>query len=308
MIENGAAATHQRPPYIYGEILSRSVYEAETDSRSDGPRFGVYVAQGVATGAILEFLFVVIQIVTVPNAYNFLFVWGLPVILGLGAGWGTVKAVVIWVLGKLAHRRVPWLIRCLIAAGVLTGLTGVFEIFFPDEPGPPVSITWIAGSIVFTALVCGVVIGSNLNPWRAVVRGADFIVPKSAVLAGVTGLILRLFIVCAFMGAVMLMIASTQVNSTHKEVVWTILILCHLTAALLVVFIRMPFWLLLILSVLLTTPVVMLVTEFQYKLELAFYPVIGYLVAWIAFLLTRWRPTYSALAVIDDEIHYYLID
>jgi hypothetical protein len=308
MIQNGATATHQRPPYIYGEILSRSAYTAETDKRLDRPRFGVYIAQGAATGAILGFLFVVIQIITVPNPYNFLFIYGLPVILGFGAGWGTVKALVIWTCAKLAHRRVPWLIRCLIAAAVLTGLTRVFEVFFPHEPGPAVSLSWIVGSTVFTALACGTVIGSNLNPWRALVRGAGFIVPRSAFLAGVTGFILRLFIVFAFMSAVMLMICSTQVNSTHKEVVWVTLALCHLAAALLVVFIRMRFLLLLILSVLVTAPVVMLVAEFQHKLEWGFYPIISYLAVWIAFLLARWRHTYSALAVINDEIHYYLID
>lgn len=308
MIQNGATATHQRPPYIYGEILARSAYTAETDRRWDRPRFGVYIAQGAATGAILEFLFVVIQIVTVPNPYNFLFVYGLPVILGFGAGWGTVKALVICTCAKLARRRVPWLIRCLIAAGVFAGLTRVFEVFFPHEPGQPVSLSWIAGSAVLTALPCGIVIGSNLNPWRAFVRGAGFIVRGSAFLAGVTGFILRLFIVITFMGVAMLMICSTQVNSTHKEIVWTTLALTHLSAALLVVFLRMRFWLLLVLSVLVTAPVVMLVTEFQRKLEWGFYPVIGYLAIWIAFLLARWRPTYSALNVLNDEIHYYLID
>jgi hypothetical protein len=268
----------------------------------------VYIAQGAATGAVLEFLFVVIQIITVPDGYNFLFVYGLPVILGFGVGWGTVKALVIWTCARLAHRRVPWLIRCLIAAGVLTGLTRVFDVFFPHEPGAPVSLSWIIGSAVFTALACGIVIGSSLNPWRAVVRGADFIVPRSAFLAGVTGFMLRLFIVYSFMGSVIITICSAQVNSTSKEVVWAILALCHLTAALLVVFIRMPFWLLLILSVPVTAPVVMLLAEFQYKLGWVLYPILGYMVAWIAFILARWRHTYSALAVINDEIHYYLID
>src|SRR6185436_10090288 len=115
-----------------------------------------------------------------------------------------------------------------------TGLTRVFEVFFPQELGPPVSVSWLVGSTVFTAVACGVVIGSKLNPWRALVRGANFIVPRSTFVAGVTGLILRLFIAWAFMTAVMLMICSIQMNSTHKEVVWAILILCHLTAALLV--------------------------------------------------------------------------
>ena len=308
MIQNGATAAHQRPPYIYGEVLSRIAYTAEINARWDRPRFGVYVAQGAATGAVLEFLFVVLQIITVPNPYNFLFIYGLPLILGFGAGWGTVKALVIWTCARLARRRVPWLIRCLIAAAVLTGLTRVFEIFFQPEPGPPVSLGWLAGSTIFIALACGIVIGSKLNPWRALVRGANFIVPRSAFVAGVTGLILRLFIMWAFMGAIMLMICTTQVNSTHKDVVWGILILCHLTAALLVVSIRMPFWLLLILSTLVTTPVVMLVSEFQHKLEGGFYPIIGYLVAWLVFLLARWRPTYKALNVLNDEIHYYLID
>ena len=308
MIQNGATATHQRPPYIYGEILSRIAYTAEIEQRWDRPRFGLYIAQGAATGAVLEFLFVVLQIITVPNPYNFLFIWGLPVILGFGAGWGTVKALVIWTCAKLARRRVPWLIRSLIAAGVLTGLSRVSEVFFPHEPGPPVSLSWLVGSTVFVALTCGIVIGSNLNPWRALVRGAGFIAPKSAFLAGMTGFILRLAIVFAFMGAVLLMICTTQVNSTHKDVVWAIIIFCNLTVALLVVFIRMPFWLLLILSTLVTAPVVMLVAEFQYKLEWGFYLIIGYLAVWIVFLLARWRPTYSALAVINDEIHYYLID
>jgi hypothetical protein len=266
------------------------------------------MAQGAATGAILEFLLVVIQIFTVPNPYNFLFLYGLPVILGFGAGWGTVKALVIWTCAKLAHRRVPWLIRCLIAAAVLTGLTRVFEVFFPHEPGPPVSPSWIVGSAVFTALACGIIIGSNLNPWRALVRGAGFIVPRSAFLAGVTGFILRLFIVFALMSAIMLMICMTQMNATHKEVVWATLALGHLSAALLVVLIRMRFLPLLILSVLVTAPVVMLVAEFQHTLEWGFYPILGYLAAWIAFLLARWRPTYSALNVLNDEIHYYLID
>jgi len=219
-----------------------------------------------------------------------------------------VKALVIWTCAKLARRRVPWLIRSLIVAGVLSGLTRVFEVFFPHEPDPQVSLSWIVGSTVFIALACGAVIGSNLNPWRAFVRGAGFIVPRSAFLAGVTGFILRLFIVVTFMGVAMLMICSTQVNSTHKETVWATLALSHLVAALLVAFIRMRFWVLLILSVLVTAPVVMLVGEFQHKLEWGFYPIIGYLAAWIAFLLARWRPTYSALAVINDEIHYYLID
>lgn len=266
------------------------------------------MAQGAAIGAILEFLFVVIQVITVPNPYNFLFMYGLGVILVFGAGWGTVKALVIWTCAKLARRRVPLLIRCLIAAAVLTGLTRVFEVFFPHEAGPPVSVSWLVGSTIFTAVACGVVIGSKLNPWRALVRGANFIVPRSTFVAGVTGLILRLFIAWAFMTAVMLMICSIQMNSTHKEVVWAILILCHLTATLLIVFIRMPFLLLLILSVLVNAPVVMVVAEFQHKLEWQFYPIIGYLVAWIVFLLARWRPTYKALAVINDEIHYYLID
>ncbi len=308
MIQNGATAAHQRPPYIYGEILSRIAYTAEINARWDRPRFGLYVAQGAATGAILEFLFVVLQIITVPNPFNFLFIFALPVILGFGVGWGTVKALVIWTCAKLARRRVPWLIRCLIAGAVITGLTRVFEVFFQPEPRPPVSLSWLAGSTIFVALTCGIVIGSKLNPWRALVRGAGFIVPRSAFLAGVTGFILRLTIVFAFMGAVMLMICTTQVNSTHKVIVWATLILCHFTAALLVVFIRMPFWLLLILSTLVTAPVVMSVVEFQHKLEWGFYPIIGYLAVWIAFLLARWRPTYPALAVINDEIHYYLID
>jgi hypothetical protein len=77
----------------------------------------------------------------------------------------------------------------------------------------------------------------------------------------------------------------------------------------LAVFIKMKFWLLAALAVLLNTPVVILLTEFQAEqLDYARYVLVAYLAAWAMFLLARWRQSYRALSVLGEELRYYLID
>ena len=307
MIESGATLPYRRPPFIYGEILSRSIYTAETEP-SERPQFGIYVSQGAATGVVLAFLFVVTQMITVPNVYNFLFGKGLLWILPLGLGGGTVKALVIWICSRLAGHRVAWFIRAAIAAVVLETLSRILALFFPPKPGPPVSLSWTIGLTVFASLAYAVIMGSNLHPWRALVRGPEFAGAKAVLLAGVTGFILRLTIVFMFMQSVVFMIWVLQVNHHYKVLVWTVLTFSHFTAALLVVFVRMRFWLLATVAAIITAPVVMFVLEFQQELAWMLYLIVAYLGVWAAFVFARWRCTYPVLAYLAEELRYYLID
>ena len=91
MIQSGAAV---RPPYIYGEILSRSLYESPL---AELPGFGRFLSQGIAVGVFGSFLFPVLGMLAHPeNGYNFLLISWLPLILATGMAFGLFEGVALW--------------------------------------------------------------------------------------------------------------------------------------------------------------------------------------------------------------------
>jgi hypothetical protein len=69
------------------------------------------------------------------------------------------------------------------------------------------------------------------------------------------------------------------------------------------------FWLLLPLALIVNIHVAYAIKkEFSQVDSIFFYILISYLGVWATFLITRWSPTYSVLAVIKSELRYYLID
>src|SRR5215203_1297155 len=144
-----ATVTRQRPPFIYGEILSRSLCE-EGDARSKGPGIFTFVTQGAATGAILAFLFTAFHLFWAPAYYNFLLVGALPKFLCVGLGTGAIKGLVIWACAKLTRHRLIWFFRSLIAIALLEGMQRAYDYFVPPpiEP-PPDQLAWWVGTTVF---------------------------------------------------------------------------------------------------------------------------------------------------------------
>ena len=62
-------------------------------------------------------------------------------------------------------------------------------------------------------------------------------------------------------------------------------------------------------ALIVNAPVVLLITEVLNNQPAAMrYAPLGYLAIWAAFLLARWRATYSALNFLKEEFRYYLID
>src|ERR1044072_4343929 len=89
-----SAATMQRPPYIYGEILSHSLIQSPLNQL---PGFGRCLSQGIVAGAFASFLFPVFAMLMHPeNGYNFLLIAWLPYILATGMGFGIFEALAIW--------------------------------------------------------------------------------------------------------------------------------------------------------------------------------------------------------------------
>ncbi|HEY3579716.1 MAG TPA: hypothetical protein VGK82_04205, partial [Pyrinomonadaceae bacterium] len=151
-------------------------------------------------------------------------------------------------------------------------------------------------------------IGSRLQPWQALVRATGTVGRKSAVLAGLTSIVLRsgILLLFLFFGLIFL---SVMQGPDSRESRWIALITIHLTLSLLVVFSNMKLWLLAMSALLINAPVVILLAEFQrQQLEFGWYVLWAYLALWSMFLLTRWRQTYRALSMLGEEMRYYLID
>src|SRR5215216_7399802 len=110
MIQSDAAV---RPPYIYGEILSRSLCQSPL---SELPGFGRFLSQGIVVGAFVSFLFPLIGILLNPRGYNYLLIDWLPFFLAIGMGFGLFEGVVLWACSYIAGHRLNALARAAVGA------------------------------------------------------------------------------------------------------------------------------------------------------------------------------------------------
>lgn len=264
-----------------------------------------FLTQGATAGMLLSYLILVIGLESYDRYYHPLFVGALPRFLAVGLVVGGLKGFIIWACARLIRHRLGWLLRSAIASVVFHVIIRVPPF---SSDGQPASWQWLIGSTIVVGLTFGLLIGSRLQPWQRLVRANGAVGPKSAALAGITGIVLRLGILFLFLffGLVFLSVLHT---SDGVESRWIALITIQLTLSLIVVFSKMRFWLLTGLAVLINTPVVMVLAEFQrQQLGDTWYVLISYLALWAMFLLTRWRKTYQALSILGEEMRYYLID
>jgi hypothetical protein len=283
-------------------ILSRRAYASDLSDRARRPGFFLYLSQGAMAGLFVYYAAVIVQLVTTrhydyqPDPYSMM--W-------MGIVVGVFTGFVLWICTPATYGRLPWLFRSAIAWLALKLLTGILLVDVPNLPSPPKTFVWALA----TNAVFGLVIGSRIHPLRALVRGGGTVGRKSAVLAGITGLLLRLWVLYWFM--VMLIFTAavlTNEPEEHRIKVWLLLVTGHFAAGVLALFIPMRFQALAIAVVIVNAPVVMYMVEFRHELREFNYILGSYLAAWAVFLLTRWRQTYETLASLPEEIRYYLID
>jgi hypothetical protein len=310
MIKTDAATPYQRPPYVYGEILSRSI---DTPGPSARLPFGRLVSQGIAVSVVLTFLIVLTYILLHPrNGYNFFFIYLLPFYLAVAVVFGALEGLIIWGCSRLARRQLQPGARTTIAVVVLGVLIGVYWWNIPPSPyGYKSSTTDFFGVLTVSLIIGGLfggLIGSRLQPWRALVRGINSVPAWSRVLTGITGFFLRVIVVWLLMESILILACNLQ-NFHQRDVVMTALMLGHLVAAVVIVFARLRFWLLLPLALLINFPTVVFLTDVLPPDELILQGiVVSYLGVWAAFLITRCSLTYSALSVLKEELDYYLFD
>jgi len=302
----------ERPPHVYGEILS--LYQAPPPEL---PGIGRFLSQGAAAGAFSSFLTALFFVLSQPtNGLNILIIFILPFFLAGGMICGLFVGLAIWGCSRLANRRLHPTAGTVIGLLILALFSVAYYLIFPQSarrlrPTPEAYVI-IVISYLLVAAGCAFAAGSRLQPWRELVRGAKDVPSQSRLLTGITGLLLRVLVIFLLLQLLLALTCILQQEPPQRDLVFTVIALAHCVAASVVLFARMKFWLLLLLSLIVNIPIAYAITkEFpQAEAEdrIFFYVLIGYLAEWAAFLIARWSRTHLALAFLKQELRYYLID
>ena len=288
-------------------VLSQTVFV----DKAQPPGIGRLLSQGAAAGAIFYFLFTLMMVLSRPsNGYNLVFIGLLAILIALGIGMGMIEGLVVWIATRIAGRNLHPLIRAAIPTGIIfvIAVGNYFRVKSSYEYYDPELLDLLLILVfLIPVAITGFVTGSRLQPWRALTRGSE--VTRSRVFPGLAGLILRSLVLFGLMNSLIALACALQAEFRRTDLVFTVIALAHFIAATMIVFTRIKLWLLFQLALIINFPVVLLITEVL-KSEppaLRYAPLI-YLGVWAAFLLARWRTTYSALRTLKAEFRYYLID
>lgn len=299
-----ATTTYQTPPYIYGQILNRSLCVPE---EKRPPGIWTFISQGAVIGVIIEYLLVVSSMLRRPNFYNFLFIPALPGFLGVAMVAGISAGLVTWAFSRISGRGLGTPIRSMLGVLSVTGVYAVVYLSVPSNPYEPESnYLEILLFILVVGTISGMFIGSGLRPWPVLSRGMNN--HKSDLVAKVSGLVLRLLIVFGLMESVVLLISTLQLNYRRADMVFTLFALGHFFTASIIVFARLKFVPLSLLAFIANVPVGSLILDFPDKTLIGFYISFGYLIVWAVFLLSRSALMQTALFEFKKELRYYLID
>lgn len=306
MIQSGAIA---RPPYIYGEILSRSLSQSPL---SELPGAGRCLSQGLVVGAFASFVFTsVSMLLDRQNGYNFLIIAWLPFILAAGMGFGLFEGLFVWAFGYIAGHRLNAFIRVAVGIVVIMILIVTYDYLYSDQPliYHASLRVWLRVLAYYSpvGVIFGLVVGSKFNPVTELLRGTT--PPRWLALNGITGFVLRVLLIYATMDSTLMLIWTTQLEGHQREVIFVTIAVGHCVAASVILFTRMPFWLLLLLALLINFPVVVLITDVLTNEENFVRGLfIAYLALWTAFLLCRVSVPHAVISFVKKEIRYYLID
>jgi hypothetical protein len=309
MIASEATLPNEQPPHVYGDIMC-SIYQSP---RAEIPSIATFLSQGAAVGALLAFLSPVRGMLSHPeNGYNFLLVYYLPVFLGGGMLFGLCEGVVLWAGTYLLSHRIHPIIRAILGPVLLVTLISIYAYLFA-EPTPydeEVSTTnYLLGIGIYAGcgVILGLVIGSRIRPFSELIRGAT--AERWPVMTALTGLALRLFVIFGLMVSILSLILSMQGDFQRSEFTMSVIAVSHFGVAVLIIFARTPFWLLLPLALIINSPIAALITDVLKPDELFVRTItLNYLALWGGFLLCRASVPREALDFIKREARYYFIE
>ena len=279
------------------------------------PGLATFVAQAAIGSFCGSFIVLIARILLVYQSYNALLIFSLPFLTMLGLATGIVAGFLIWAASKEADGRLLGITRSLMGV-LVTGLAWfALWYYWLKEEFSSDKLPWMLAVAIVSGLSIGLLTGSRLRLWRELVRGGETKTTLLKILAGLIGLVLRSLVVLLFLSTLVMTIASLQEYYLDPEpgvpetkyLVWTLLLFGHFATGVFILFARMRFWPLVLLTVISVSPVIAsLWSIVVYPPDRDF--IYGYLGAWAVFLLTRWRQTDIAFAYLNEELRYYLID
>ena len=270
-------------------------------ARAGLPRLKTFVGQAIAGAVFSHFIVLVLACLAEPIDLGF-WLAALPVFLFMSFLGGVPAGCIIWACTRSDARPLHPVYRCVIAVLVLgpgwfylRGLTGGGQL-------------WGLGWLLLPAVMIGLLTHSRLRVGHELVRGGEAVRRGSRVLAGFSGVALRVSVVLLFMEGVLTAICLLKMANQQDELLWAVLLCGHFAISLFVVFSRAGIAVLTTLSFIALAPLVIVFVRCPQMTEKLRYVFGGYFALWALFLLTRWRETDDALAFLNEEIHYYLID
>ena len=309
MIQSIVANRHQTSPYRHGSILFAGV----TTYKNDPPGIGRCLSQGATAGAVVGFFVPVYGLLSHPtNGYNYLLVWALPLFLVFAIGFGVLEGAIIWACSHIVGHRLHVVQRAVLGVITLAILITGYDFLFAEPSTYRENVSAIEQAVFYGVQVgygvlFGLVIGSRFEPVSELLRGTS--PPRWLALTGITGFALRVVVVFGLMESVLKLIFELQWEPSLEEFSFALIALGHFLAAAVIVFARMPCWLLLPLALIINFPIAAYITDVLTEEEVGLRNIsLIYLGLWAAFLLTRLHVPERALNFIKQELRYYLID
>lgn len=273
------------------------------------PHIKTFIGQAVAGSLFAHFIlflapFLVGNDINWGQATEMLAVLTFFLIMGLAAG--VPAGMIIWACTRSDAQPLHWILRSVVALLVL--LPGWLFFRLIAYTTTTKEQLWLLAWLLLPAVMIGLLTHSRLRVGRELIRGGEAVGRVSRVLAGFTGVILRMTVVFLFMECLLAAVYLQQSESRQQEIIWTTLLCGHFTTSLLVMFLRTDAGWRAMVSAIALAPLIIALFTFPEMTEMLRYVFIAYLTLWALFLLSRWRQTDVALAFLNEEIHYYLID
>jgi|GEM_PF-2234668 len=269
------------------------------------PRLKTFAGQAAAGAVFSHFILFVLACAMARENLGF-WLFALPCFLFLSLFGGVPAGFIIWACTRSDAKPLRPAYRCVIAVLVLgPGWFYLSRIAFPTTAAAQL---WLLAWLLLPAVTIGLLTHSRLRVGRELIRGGQAVGRGSRVLAGLSGFVLRLSGVLLFMESAVAVIYLSKATDQQDQLIWAILLCGHFTASLFVMFLRTDITLLATLSMIALAPLIIVFLKLPQMTETLRYVFIGYFGLWAMFLQTRWRQTDYALAFLNEEIHYYLID
>jgi hypothetical protein len=280
------------------------------------PGLATFIAQAAVGSFCGSFVVLLVRVLFVYQPRNGFFAFYVPFLMMSGLATGAVAGLLIWAGTKEADGPLLGITRTLLGVLVMGLAWFALWYFLFREDITSEALLWMLAVVGVSGLSIGLLTGTRLRLWRELVRGGETKELALRILAGLVGLVLRSVVVFLFLAYLIIAIASVQsyffgrqpkFADEIRSMIWYLVFMGHFATGTIILFARVRFWPLVLLTVISIAPVVASLWMVEMTPEER-YIVTGYLVAWAMFLVTRWRLMDAAVATLKEELRYYLID